>query len=123
MTTDAWQQTRAAALEWWRRVRPAQADQAEVDLEADRARILTARRQGNQDVEQAVTDAWHLRLHDLLVSDPAGIEALREFLEEQFQGPSSGVEPHATAQVIMRAEAKDSARMYMAGRDQHITET
>lgn len=125
MATDGWQQTRAAAVSWWRRVRPAQVNQTdadlEADLEADRSRLLAARQEGDRGTEQAVVGAWRLRLHDLVGDDPALIEALRELLESHLQRSLPAEEQGRIAGVALRADARGQARVYMAGRDQYIT--
>lgn len=121
MATDGWQQTRAAAVSWWRRVRPAQANQAEADLEADRSRLLAARQEGDRGTEQAVVGAWRLRLHDLVGNDPALIEALRELLENHLHRSLPAEEQSRIAGAALRADARGQARVYMAGRDQYIT--
>jgi hypothetical protein len=121
MTTDAWQQARTAAVDWWRRMRPAQVDQAQTDLDVDRTRVLVARQEADQDTEEAVVGAWRLRLHDLVGSDPAMIKSLRELLENHLQPSLPTQEQSRIEAVVMRAEARGQARVYMAARDQHIT--
>ena len=42
MATDAWQQTRAAVVAWWRRAHPGRADTVGAELDTARAQVLGA---------------------------------------------------------------------------------
>ncbi|MFI9330320.1 hypothetical protein ACIGZJ_22580 [Kitasatospora sp. NPDC052868] len=121
MATDGWQQARAAVVEWWRSRRPEQADEVGSDLEAVRAQVLAARDQGEEDTEQALAGAWRLRLQQLLSEDPALVGELRLLLDERLAPVLSDSEQTRNHQIIMKAEARDNSRVYLAGRDQHIT--
>jgi hypothetical protein len=121
MVTDAWQQTRTAAVAWWRQASPGQAGAVATDLDADRAQLLAARERGDEDTELALAGAWRLRLHRLLTEDPALVEGLRLLLETHLQPVLSMREQNQVGSVVLRAEAKDNARVYMAGGDQHFT--
>ncbi|GAA3643053.1 hypothetical protein ACG5V6_24160 [Streptomyces chitinivorans] len=121
MATDGWQHTRDAVVAWWRRHRPERAEDVSSELEALRSRVLTARREEDQDTEQALTGAWRLRLQQLLEEDPELAVELRRLLDEYLTPALPPEEQDRARTVVMRAEARDSARIYMAGRDQHIT--
>ncbi|HZG06655.1 MAG TPA: hypothetical protein VE546_24335 [Streptomyces sp.] len=122
MATDGWQHVRDAVVAWWRRHRPERAEEVDSELEALRGRVLTARQEADQETEQALTGAWRLRLQQLLEEDPALADGLRRLLEEHLAPALSPDERARNQAVVMRAEARDSARIYMAGRDQHITD-
>ncbi|MDT0443611.1 hypothetical protein [Streptomyces johnsoniae] len=110
MVTDTWQQARIAAMAWWRRTRPAQADAVETALDADRAALLAAREQGDQDTEQALIGAWRLRLQGLLAEDPALLEELR-LLESRIRAllPAAG-----QGSVHIVGHARDNAQVFIA---------
>ncbi|MFG3053591.1 hypothetical protein ACGFZP_21935 [Kitasatospora sp. NPDC048239] len=121
MATDGWQQARAAVVEWWRSRRPDRADEVGSDLEAVRAQVLAARDQGDEDTEQALAGVWRLRLQQLAGEDPALVDELRLLLAERLAPVSSDSEQAQNHPIVMKAEARDSSRVYLAGRDQHIT--
>ncbi|MFE7124910.1 hypothetical protein [Streptomyces sp. NPDC057617] len=121
MATDAWQQARAATVALWRRIRPEQADHIGAELEALRARVLAARQQGDGDTEQALAGTWRLHLQQLLLDDPTLAAELQRLLDEQLTPALPPGEQAWIQSLVMRAEARDNARVYMAGRDQHIT--
>ncbi|MFF1417048.1 hypothetical protein [Streptomyces sp. NPDC058280] len=64
---------------------------------------------------------WRLRLQQLLVDEPSGVGELRRLLEEHLAPALSPDEQRGVQSIVMKAEARDHARVYMAGRDQHIT--
>lgn len=123
MATDGWQHARDAVVAWWRHHRPERAEDVSSELEALRGRVLTARREEDEDTEQALTGAWRLRLQQLLEEDPELAAELRRLLDEHLTPALPPEEQDRARTVVMRAEARDSARIYMAGRDQHITES
>ncbi|MET9882984.1 hypothetical protein ABZZ20_07415 [Streptomyces sp. NPDC006430] len=121
MATDGWQQARAAVVDWWRRRRPDAADDVGSELETLRTQVLGAREQSDEDTEQALTGAWRLRLQQLLNEDPALAGELRRLLDEHLTPVLSDGEAAPGRPITMKAEAHDSSRVFMAGRDQHIT--
>ncbi|MEV8533914.1 hypothetical protein [Streptomyces sp. NPDC051211] len=121
MATDGWQQARAAVVDWWRRRRPDAADDVGSELETLRTQVLGAREQSDTDTEQALAGAWCLRLQQLLNEDPALAAELRRLLDEHLAPARSEDEQAQGRPVIMKTEAHDSSRVFMAGRDQHIT--
>ncbi|MEV4195467.1 hypothetical protein [Streptomyces toxytricini] len=121
MATDGWQQARTAVVEWWRRRRPDAAEEVGSELEALRGRVLHAREHSDADTEQALAGAWRLRLQQLLDEDPALVGELRRLLDEQLAPAQADDRQARNHPVRMKAEAHDSSRVFMAGRDQHIT--
>ncbi|HEX5565738.1 MAG TPA: hypothetical protein VFY14_02170 [Streptomyces sp.] len=123
MATDGWQHARDAVLTWWRRHRLERAEDIGSELEKLRSQVLTAREAADQETEQALAGAWRLRLQQLLEEDPALAAELRRLLEEHLDPALPPDEQPRSQTVTMRAEARDSARVYMAGRDQRIAGT
>lgn len=121
MATDAWQQARDAVVAWWRKVHPGQSDTVGIELDTARAQVLAARERGDEDTEQALAGTWRLRLQQLLDQDPAAGPALQRLLEEHLTPVLPQAEQARVQQVIINARARDQARQYIAGRDQHIT--
>jgi hypothetical protein len=123
MATDAWQQARNAVVAWWRRARGAEeAEAVGDDLDAVRPQIVAARQASDADTEQALVGAWRLRLQQALRDDPTLAAELRRLLDEHLAPPLPADERTQVGSLVMRAEASGNARIYQAGRDQHITE-
>lgn len=120
MTTDTWPQVRAATTALWRRFRPEQADEIAAELETLHASVLNAREQQDQDAEDALTGMWRLRLQQLLVDEPSAVGELRRLLEEHLAPALPPDERRGAQSIVMKAKARDHARVYVAGRDQHI---
>ena len=120
MATDTWQQARAAVAALWHRLHPEQADEIGAELETLRTSVLSAREQQDHDTEEALTGVWRLRLQRLLTDDPAAASELRRLLQEHLTPALPPDEQRSVQSIVMRAEAGDHARVYMAGRDQHI---
>ncbi|SFD26351.1 hypothetical protein [Streptomyces aidingensis] len=124
MASDAWQQARTATVGWWRRGRPERAEEVAADLDTDRRRVLAAHECGDQGTHRDVADAWRHRLQQFLDGDPEAAAGLRALLEEHLRPAAEAAEPRQTAgSVVLRAEARDQARVYLAGRDQHFTDS
>ncbi|GAA4794804.1 hypothetical protein [Streptomyces ziwulingensis] len=121
MATDVWQQVRSATMELWRRARPGHADAVGADLDDLRAQVVAARTSGDTDTEEALTGAWRLRLHALVAEDPALAGEVRRLLDEHLAPALPEHEERRVRSVVMRVEARDNSRVYMAGGDQHIT--
>jgi hypothetical protein len=121
MATDAWQQARTAVMVWWRKAHPGRADTVGAELDTARARLLAARERGDQDTEQALAGTWRLRLQQLLDQDPATGPCLQRLLDEHLTPALPAAERARVQQIIIKAQARDQARQYIAGRDQHIT--
>jgi hypothetical protein len=121
MATDAWQQTRTAVVAWWRKVHPGRADAVGAELDTARAQVLAARERGDEDTEQALAGTWRRRLQQLLDQDPTVGPGLARLLEEHLTPALPAAEQARVQQIIINAQARDQARQYIAGRDQHIT--
>ncbi|MEF2529775.1 MULTISPECIES: hypothetical protein [Streptomyces] len=121
MATDGWQQARAAVVDWWRRRRPDAAEAVGSELEVLRGRVLDARARSDGDTEGALAGSWRLRLQELLNEEPSLAGELQRLLEEHLAPALSADERERGRSVVMRAEAHGDSRVYMAGRDQHIT--
>ncbi|RFC77350.1 hypothetical protein [Streptomyces sp. AcE210] len=120
MATDGWQQARDAVAAWWQRIRPVRADSIGSELDALRTQIVAARDNVDENTERALAGIWQLRLQQLLQDEPALAAELQQLIDHL----ASTLPPDEQAQmraVVMKAEARDSARVYLAGRDQHIT--
>lgn len=103
----------------WRRFQPARAESIGEELEAGRADLLLAREAGDAESEAELTAEWQGRLRRFLLAQPEAAEELRRVLDElQPQAPGDA----GPEQMRMQARASGSARIYQAGRDQHITE-
>lgn len=119
MVTNAWESARDGMVALWRRFQPARAESVGEELEAGRAELLLARQAGDTEAETELTAEWQGRVRRFLLAQPEAADELRRILDEL--NPSLPEEPGAH-QVHLRARASDRARIYQAGRDQHITE-
>jgi hypothetical protein len=116
MATDAWERTRDAVTSLWGRVHPERTDTVAGELEATREELLAAEPDGDLDTRQELQAEWQGRIRRLLVARPDAAEELRALLQE-FDASDA-----ASPVVTQHATASGSARVYQAGRDQHITE-
>nr|WP_202493124.1 hypothetical protein [Streptomyces sp. SID7813] len=119
MVTNAWESARDGMVALWRRFQPARAESVGEELEAGREELLLAREAGDDEAEAGLTAEWQGRVRRLLLARPEVADELRVLLDEL--APSMPEEPDAR-HVHLRARASGSARIYQAGRDQHITE-
>ncbi|MFC4035949.1 hypothetical protein ACFO3J_31465 [Streptomyces polygonati] len=117
MATDAWQATREGISRLWRRVQPGRADILVAELEADREEVLAARTADDQETLSELRAQWQGRFRRLLAAHPDLAVELRELFDEL--APLGG---EAVPVITQRATASGQARVYQAGRDQHITE-
>jgi hypothetical protein len=119
MVTNAWESARDGMVALWRRFQPARAENVGEELEAGREDLLLARQAGDTGAEAELTAEWQGRVRRFLLAQPEAADELRRILDEL--SPSLPEEP-GTRQIHLRAHASGSARVYQAGRDQHITE-
>jgi hypothetical protein len=119
MVTNAWESARDGMVALWRRFQPARAESVGEELEAGREELLLARRAGDAESEAELTAEWQGRVRRFLLAQPEAADELRRILDEL--NPSLPEEP-GTRRIHLRARASGSARIYQAGRDQHITE-
>lgn len=116
MATDAWQRTRDGIVALWRRVQPDRADAVGSELEATRLEVLEARDSGDARTEHELDAEWSGRMRRFLAAEPDIADELRRILDEL-----SPAQPQ-TSEIHLQAQASGQARVYQAGRDQHITE-
>ncbi|WP_079071019.1 hypothetical protein [Streptomyces yokosukanensis] len=121
MATDAWQRTREGVVTLWHRVRPVQAEEIRTALEETREEILAARREGDSAGAEDLERDWRRRLRRLLDADPSIAQDLQEVLDQARASLPEGEQPPVPT-VQMHAHASGHARVYQAGRDQHIVE-
>ncbi|GGV11677.1 hypothetical protein [Streptomyces griseoflavus] len=118
MVTNAWESARDGMVALWRRFQPARAESVGEELAAGREELLLARRAGDAEAEAELTAEWQGRVRRFLLAQPEAADELRRILDEL--NPSLPEEPE-TRPVRLQARASGSARIYQAGRDQHIT--
>ncbi|MFF1844511.1 hypothetical protein OG763_10005 [Streptomyces sp. NBC_01230] len=116
MATDAWQRLREGIASLWRREQAERAEAVAAELDATREDLLVAIAAGDQDVEGELQAEWQGRIRRFLTARPEVAEDLRRLLNEF--GPGSETAPAGT----QHATASGRARIYQAGRDQHISE-
>ncbi|MFI7410327.1 hypothetical protein ACIBU0_16855 [Streptomyces sp. NPDC049627] len=119
MATQAWEAARDGVVALWQRFQPARAESVGDELEATREDLLLAREAGDEASEAELAAEWQGRLRRLLLARPEVAEELRRLLAELT--PQLPQQP-LIGEIHLRAEASGSARVYQAGRDQHITE-
>ncbi|MFF3983544.1 hypothetical protein ACFY0B_02860 [Streptomyces sp. NPDC001797] len=116
MATDAWQRTRDGLAQLWRRMQPERADTVAAELEASREDALAAMVANDQETLNELRLQWQGLVRRLIVARPAAAGELRALLAELDPDGS------AAGTVTQHATASDHARVYQAGRDQHIAE-
>ncbi|MGW7515020.1 hypothetical protein ACWGJ2_05445 [Streptomyces sp. NPDC054796] len=116
LTTEAWENARERFVALWRRARPDRADAIAGELEESRADLITAREAGDEEAEAELGAEWQGRVRRLLATRPEVADELRRLLSELSPEP----EPQAGPVVTQHATASGGARVYQAGRDQHI---
>ncbi|MEU1229380.1 hypothetical protein [Streptomyces sp. NPDC005828] len=121
MATNAWAEARDAVVVLWRRVHPERAEQVGADLEAVRADVLEARRTGDDAAEEALAGTWRTELQRLVRADPSLAADVRRLLDERLAPALPREERTRIGKLVMKAEASGHARVYQAGRDQHVT--
>ncbi|MFE2297476.1 hypothetical protein ACFXAW_04685 [Streptomyces sp. NPDC059445] len=116
MATDAWHRTREGLTQLWRRMQPERAETVAAELVAGHEDVLAAMAANDQETLDELRLQWQGLVRRLIVARPAAAEELRRLLDEL--DPSGSV----ARQVTQHATASGHARVYQAGRDQHITE-
>ncbi|MGH3309097.1 MAG: hypothetical protein ACRDP3_00650 [Streptomyces sp.] len=117
MATDAWERTREGITQLWRRIQPHRAEAVAAELEISREDIVAARTTDDQETLSELSSQWQGRFRRLLVARPEAAEELHRLLDE-LGPPATAAGPAITQQ----GTASGQARIYQAGRDQHITE-
>jgi hypothetical protein len=115
MTTDSWEQAKAAFARLWRHCRAEQVVDAE--LKAARLELIDGRRAGDEQIEVQLVREWQSRLRRLALADELIqdelqqlVKALRPMLPDASQSRS----------VVMEATASGFSTINQAGRDQNI---
>ena len=121
IATDTWEQSRAALLAVWRRLRPEQAEAVGEELTDTRAQLLVARRSSDAEAERVLVADWQLRLQSLIRHDPAAGEELWHLMTTALTPELTADEQAHIGTLTMKAEASGHSRVYQAGRDQHIS--
>ncbi|WP_149182102.1 hypothetical protein [Streptomyces sp. TRM49041] len=116
MATDAWHHVRDGITQLWRRTQPERAEIVAAELETGREDVLAAAAADDQETLDELRLQWQGLVRRLLVARPAAVEELRALLDRIDPGGS------AARQITQHATASGQARVYQAGRDQHIAE-
>ncbi|HCA86155.1 MAG TPA: hypothetical protein DEQ61_12020 [Streptomyces sp.] len=116
MATDAWHRVRDGITQLWRRTQPERAETVAAELEAGREDVLAAAAADDQETLDELRLQWQGMVRRLLVARPAAVEELRALLDQLDPDGS------AARQITQHATASGQARVYQAGRDQHIAE-
>ncbi|MBQ0850809.1 MULTISPECIES: hypothetical protein [Streptomyces] len=120
MASDAWEAARGALVDLWRKGKPEEAEAVGNELQRARTVALESRRTVDPDAEQALIGFWRMRLDHLLRERPDLARELRGVLEDDLVPTLGAGERDRATTLLGRAEAHDHARIYQAGRDQHI---
>nr|WP_228678957.1 hypothetical protein [Streptomyces gancidicus] len=116
MATDAWHHVRDGITQFWRRTQPERADTVAAELEAGREDVIAAADADDQETLDELRLQWQGTVRRLLVARPAAVQELRALLDQLDPDGS------AARRITQHATASGQARVYQAGRDQHITE-
>ncbi|WP_406057038.1 hypothetical protein OG462_11560 [Streptomyces sp. NBC_01077] len=114
LTTEAWQRVSEGITSLWRRAEPERAEAISAELEVTRTDLLAAQAGGDAETGGELGVEWQGRIRRLLVTHPEEAAALRRLMDELQ--PLTPDVPSVTQQ----ATASGHARVYQAGRDQHI---
>ena len=117
MATDAWHHARDGITQLWRRTQPERAETVVAELEASREDGLAAVAADDQATLDELRLQWQGLVRRLLVARPAAVEELRALLDQLDPGGSADAR-----QITQHATASGQARVFQAGRDQHIAE-
>ena len=116
MATDAWHRARDGITQLWRRTQPERAETVAAELEAGREDVLAAAAADDQQTLEELRLQWQGAVRRLLVARPDAVAELRALLDQL--DPVGSV----ARQITQHATASGQARVYQAGRDQHIAE-
>jgi len=122
MATDAWERARESMLVWWGRARPEQVPAVDAQLVELREAVSAAQERGDADTPAALVTDWQGRLHEVLRGNPALAAELRGVLDRDLAPVLDAGDRRRVDRLVMNAKASGDARVYQAGRDQHITE-
>ncbi|MFJ2867467.1 hypothetical protein [Kitasatospora sp. NPDC087314] len=120
MATDDWERARSAAVGWWLRASPEQAETIGADLAEARYQLVAARQAGDTNAERVLVADWQIRLQLLLQAAPALMDGLLGLLHEGLTPVLPAHEQLATRSLVMSATVAGRGRVYQAGRDLHL---
>jgi flagellar motor component MotA len=116
MASDSWQQAHKAVAALWRRIcSPWHVRAIEGELEELRELVLTARRAGRADTEQALAGVWQDRCQDLLRDDPGAAAELGQVMSMML----AAAERAWTGQVIMTGSSCGSGTFNQVAGNQY----
>ncbi|MEQ4303420.1 hypothetical protein ABNF97_18885 [Plantactinospora sp. B6F1] len=96
MAGAGWPAARAELVAFWRRIRPAEADDVAADLTEVRAEVLAARHAADPALERALADTWQRRLRELVQDDRSLAAELRTLVDQHLvPALSAGQRPRA----------------------------
>ena len=116
MATDAWHRARDGITQLWRRTQPERDESVAAELEAGREDVLAAAAADDQQTLEELRLQWQGAVRRLLVARPDAVAERRALLDQL--DPDGSV----ARQITQHATASGQARVYQAGRDQHIAE-
>ncbi|MDG4787067.1 hypothetical protein O7626_14200 [Micromonospora sp. WMMD1102] len=102
MAGAGWPAARAEVVAFWRRIRPAEADDVATELTEVRAEVLAARQADDPALERSLAGDWQQRWRDLVQHDQALAADLRSLVERHLV-------PALSADERTRAAARPSA--------------
>jgi hypothetical protein len=117
MTTDSWEQVKAALVKLLHLRHPGQAEVVATDLTAARTDAVAAWTTGDEQVEADLLAEWRSRLGRLAASDKQ-LQAELKLFAKEFRHLLS--EPRGTSRIVMRAEVYGPGRVNQAGGNQTV---
>jgi hypothetical protein len=117
MATDAWQQVRDALISLWHRAHPHRVDNVSSELEELREEVLAARRNDDEQTENALEGMWQVRLQQLVRANPAMGPELKQLLDQVLMPPLGPAEQTRIGNIVTGI-ASGSSKLNQAGRDQ-----
>ena len=124
MATDVWSEVHVKAVSLWRRVYPERVEAIESELSDARQELVAARQEGDAEAEKELAADWRRKFQRLTRAHPELIPELRR-LEEEWARLAAAAEARGTTikqtNISQTVVAADNSRVYVAGRDQHIT--
>lgn len=120
LTTEGWERAKSALGSLWQRVHPDRVAMLEDELADSRAALLAAREADDDQAERDLEGEWRGRLRRLVAADPRVADELPGLLQELRAALGEAAHTQE-GHIDMRVHASGHARVYQAGRDQHIS--